>query len=170
MQRSAFVILALSLLGCGDDEPAPKPKPNCAIGVRLTGDVEVTLSDEDEAACGTQHSLNSGLDVSFIPGHDISGIELRIDDVTEGETGGPFPTGILVTTEDVRRYGTSPIGCSVELTEHDLERTEASEIGELRHHRVAGTGSCTEPAVTTDMAGQVSIGDFTFFFSVTWRE
>jgi hypothetical protein len=171
MQRAAsFVILSLLLLGCGDDEPAPEPRPNCAIGVTLTGDVEATFSTRDEAGCGTQHSFDSGLDVAFIPARDISGIDLRIDEVTESETGGPFPTRVIVTTESVRRYGTTPTGCAVELTEHDLERTEDSEIGEQRHYRVAGTGSCSEPAVPTDMMGQVSLSDFTFFFSVTWRD
>jgi hypothetical protein len=171
MRRAAsFLVIPLSLLGCGDDEPVPKPKPNCAIGVTLTGDIEVTLNEEDEAACGTQHSFDSGLEVAFIPGRDISGIELRIGEVTEGETGGPFPTRVNVSTEEVRRYGTSPTGCAVELTEHYLERTEDSELGEQRHYRVAGTGSCSEPAVPSDMMGQISVSDFEFYFSVTWRD
>jgi hypothetical protein len=58
----------------------------------------------------------------------------------------------------------------IKIRERDLERTEDSELGEQRHYRVAGTGSCSEAAVPSDMMGQISVSDFEFYFSVTWRD
>jgi len=177
MQRAAsFVILSLSLLGCGDDDPAPEPKPNCSIGVTLSGDVQGTLSVLDEVACGINVSLDSGIDVVFIPLRAITGIELRIGEVTEGETGGPFPTRVGVTTEEdpttqqVRRYATSSVGCNVEISEHRLEGTQMSVLGEERHYQVVGTGSCGESAVPADMMGEIVLSDFVFRATAIWTD
>ena len=177
MQRAAsFAILSLSLLGCGDDDPAAEPKPNCSIGVTLTGDVQATFSARDETACGINVSLDSGIDVAFIPLRAISGIELRIGDVTEGETGGPFPTGVGVTTEEdpttqqVRRYGTSSVGCNVEIGEHRFEETQMSVLGEERHYQVVGTGSCSESAVPADMMGEIAVSNFVFRATAIWTD
>jgi hypothetical protein len=142
------------------------------MGATLTGDVEKGFgADDDSAACLVSHSFDSGLFASFAP--DFSGLSLSLDiaNVTEGQTGSGFPTEIGVTREDERRYSTSPAGCSATLTEHELEGTETTEIGEERLYHVVGTAACTEPALPEDGgSGQVSIADVAFVFTAVWRD
>lgn len=91
--------------------------------------------------------------------------------MTEGQTGAGFPTEIEVTREDDRRYSTSAIGCSSTITEHELERTQMTSLGEERDYRLVGTATCTEPALPEDGgSGQVSIADVAFVFTAIWGD
>ena len=169
---ASLVSCVLLACGGGDDGDGSETEPSCAIGATLTGDVERRISgDEDSAACLVSQSFDSGLFASFAP--DFSGLSMAIDiaNVTEGQTGAGFPTEIEVTREDERRYSTSMSGCSSTITEHELEGTQMSDIGEQRDYRLVGTATCTEPALPDDGgSGQVSIADVVFVFTAFWGD
>lgn len=175
MRRVLGISLASCVLfACGgdDDGDGGEPEPTCAIGATLTGDVERRISvDEESTACLVSQSFDSGIFASFAP--DLSGLSLAIDiaNVTEGQTGSGFPTEIEVTSEDDRRYSTSPSGCTSTITEHSLQDSQMSELGEERNYRLVGTATCTEPALPDDGgSGQVSITDVAFVFTAFWGD
>ena len=115
--------------------------------------------------------FGSNIDVVYAPGRAVSTIVLAIGDVTEGEVGGGFPTAVGIRLEDDSRYETSATGCSATVTEHELENTEMSEIGELRNYGVVGTASCTEPALRSDgTSGQISLANVAFRIPAVWRD
>ena len=162
----------LSACGGDDDGDGGESEASCAMGATLTGDVEKSFSaDDDSAACLVSHSFDSGLFASFAP--DFSGLSMSVDiaNVTEGQTGSGFPTEIGVVREDERRYATSASGCSATITEHELEGTEMTEIGEERLYHLVGTASCSEPALPEDGgSGQITIADVAFVFTAVWGD
>lgn len=174
--RFTLVVSALgfAFAACGgdDDGDGGTSEATCGMGATLTGDVNESFSaDEDSAACLVSHSFDSGLFASFAP--DFSGLSMSLDiaNVTEGQTGSGFPTEIGVVREDERRYATSASGCSATITEHELESTEMSSIGEERLYHLVGTATCTEPALPEDgMSGQITIADVAFVFTASWGD
>jgi hypothetical protein len=141
----------------------------CGIRADVAGGTAIQFTGKDDAACATEHSFDTGLDGSFI-GTDAKGtLELIVDDVAEGKTGSDFPTRIVVTSPAKERWqGT---GCLTSISEHHLVKTEASEIGELRHYQVSGEGTCAKPLDSVPTGGDaVTLGPFTFRAQFTWRD
>ena len=163
---------ALSACGGDGDGDGGESEASCAIGARLTGDVEESFSaDDDSAACLVSHSFDSGLFASFAP--DFSGFSMSLDiaNVTEGQTGSGFPTQVGVIREDGRQYSTSASGCSATISEHELESTVMSEIGEERLYHLVGTATCAEPALPGDGgSGQITIADVAYVFTAIWGD
>jgi hypothetical protein len=174
MTRSTrTTLLALTLVGCGGDEEGDgeEPKPSCSFGATLSGDVSASLSDADDAACLIAHSFGAGIDVVFAIASDVSSIELGIDDVAESEIGDGFPASIRINLDAGPRYATPVAACTANISEHELESTETSNIGEMRNYRVIGTATCTEPAFSAEPAGgAILIGGASFRIPAVWRD
>ena len=175
------LLLCLSISACGSNGNADgaggegngstssSSLASCALQTDVSGGTSIQFTGKDDAACATLHSFDSGLDGIFI-GNDAKGtLELMVDNVTEGETGSDYPTRILVTSTAKEHWQGS--GCLTSLNEHRLLKTEASEIGELRHYQVSGEGSCNEALDALATGGDgVTIGPFAFRAEFTWRD
>jgi len=135
----------------------------------VAGGTAIQFTGKNDAACATQHSFDTGLDGVFVGTNAKGTLELVVDDVTEGETGSDYPTRITVTSPAKERWqGT---GCLASITEHRLVKTEASEIGELRHYQVGGEGSCSKPLESVPAGSDaVTLGPFAFRAEFTWRD
>ena len=174
LRSESIAVLALLLVACGGDDDAgggSESKPSCAFGATLSGDVLGTFDANKDLACLISHSFESGIDVVFITGEGASTVELGIDDVTEGQTGTAFPATIRLSLEDGGDYATPTGGCTATVTEHQLEKTEMSAIGELRHYQVAGAAVCAEPAISSaPETGAITFDDVTFRIPAVWRD
>ncbi|HEX6277122.1 MAG TPA: hypothetical protein VFZ53_28975 [Polyangiaceae bacterium] len=169
--RLPVVALGFLLVGCGGDGDGggDASKPICSIGVTLAGDVEARFDVDDDVSCLIAHSSGSGIELSYIPAEEVSTIELDIAEVTEGETGADFPMTVVVNLDAGTRYTTG--ACTATLTEHRLDGTETTSIGELRNYVVVGTGSCAEPALPPAPAtGSIELGALSFRIPATWRD
>jgi hypothetical protein len=166
-------VLAFALFGCGDDDGDGgdgASDESCAIGVTLSGDVNQTLSANDDAACIVSFSYDSGIDAGLTTLSADLSIQVGIDAVTEGQTGSGFPTEMGVTLDNGPSYSTSPTGCSATITEHEREGTGTGELGE-RDYRVVGTATCTEPALREDgTAGQILLSNISYVIPAVWSD
>jgi hypothetical protein len=120
-------------------------------------------------ACLTQHSFDSGLDVTFVKPTGQASLELSISDVAEGMTGASFPTRVMVRLDELRYQAND---CSVSIDEHRLLEIEASEIGELRQYQASGQGNCAAPlqSATASAMAEVTLAPFEFRAQFTWRD
>jgi hypothetical protein len=174
MSESRAVVLLLGAVlacGCGsdDDRDAGGLAHSCALGVELSGALSRSQRASEELACLTQHSFDSGVDNVFLSANAELRFALDIADVEEGATG-QYPARIEVQVE-AQRFQTAPSGCGVNVTEHALVSRENTEIGEVRHYRVVGSGSCSTPAAPVNAQGDpVTIGAFQFRLPAVWRD
>jgi hypothetical protein len=167
-----LVVACVTLPACDDGSAAgegPTTLGTCGIRAEVSGAASIRFTGVDDAACATQHSFDTGLDVLFIGTNSKGTIELAVDDVAEGETGSDYPTRVVVTSMTNERWGSN--GCLASISEHRLLELESSEIGELRHHRVSGEGRCAA-SLEAESAGAdgVTLGPFTFRAEFTWRD
>lgn len=141
----------------------------CGIRAEVAGGTSLRFTGKNDAACATQHSFDTGLDVVFIGTDDKGTLDLAIADIAEGETGSDYPTRLTVTNAAEERWQGS--GCLTSVSEHHLANIEDSEIGELRQYQVSGEGTCTEPleSVSAD-AAPVTLTSFAFRAGFTWRD
>jgi hypothetical protein len=159
----------VSTLSCFALTACGAPLGTCGLRTDVGGASTLRFTGEDDAACATQHSFDTGLEVLFIGTNAQGSLELVVDDVTEGEVGSDYPTHVVVTNPASERWQSSR--CRASISEHRLVETELSEIGELRHHRVSGDGSCAEPLERTPAGGDsVTLGPFAFRAAFTWRD
>jgi hypothetical protein len=171
--RRLSAALGMVVLGCGggdgDDSTGTGPLGRCGIRAETAGGALIRFTGDNDAACGTQHSFDTGLDVIFIGTSAQGSLEIAVEDVAEGETGEDYPTRVMVTNPAKQRWQ-SP-GCVTSISEHGLVEVEDSEIGELRHYQVSGSGSCAEEleSVPAGDAG-VSLDAFAFRAEFTWRD
>ena len=169
--RTAAVSILLLLSSCAGGDGADGgglPEP-CSVKAELSGAVEASFTGNGDVACLTQHSLDSGLDVTFLKPTGQASLELNISDVAEGMTGANFPTRVVARL-DAFRYQASD--CSVSIDEHRLLESEASEIGELRRHQANGKGNCAAPlqSVADPAMAEVTLAPFEFRAQFTWRD
>jgi hypothetical protein len=137
--------------------------------VELSGALSRSQRASEELACLTQHSFDSGVDNVFLSTNAELRFALDIADIEEGATG-QYPARIELQVE-AQRFRTAPGGCSVNVSEHALVSRESTEIGELRHYRVAGSGSCSDTANRVNEPGApVTIGPFEFRQPAVWRD
>lgn len=168
-------VLCLTISACGDsgDEQNGSTSSSslgtCGIRADVAGGTAIQFTGKDDAACATQHSFDTDLEGLFIGTNAKGTLELTVLDVAEGETGSSYPTRVAVTNTAKERWqGT---GCLASISEHRLVKTEASEIGELRHYQVSGEGTCAEPLESVPAGGDaVTIGSFAFRAEFTWRD
>ena len=174
MGNARGAVLALGAVltwGCGGDDgrDAGSLAGSCALAVELSGALSRSQRASEQLACATQHSFDSGVDCVFLSSNADLRVALGIADIEEGETG-QFPASVEVSM-DAQRFRTTPNGCSVSVTEHVLTSRESTEIGEVRRYRVAGSGSCSEPAKRVNEQGEsVTVGPFQFRQPAVWRD
>jgi hypothetical protein len=169
-------LLTLSTAACssngGAGGDATGSLGTCGARVEATGAANLKLTGQDDAACLTQHSFDSGLDVSFIhvdaQGTSKGSLELAIAEVTEGATGADFPTRVMVSSDALERWQSN--ACLTSITEHRLVRTEDSMIGELRHYQVGGEGACDAALEPSSGGGSVTLGPYEFSAELVWRD
>jgi hypothetical protein len=171
--RRTLMLLATSLcaFACGgnDDSDGADTDTTCSLQTELAGGLQASRDDFDGVACGTQHSFDSGIDNVFISVDPTYTFDLGIEDVREAELGS-YAAHVAVGFEG-RRWSTLPRACSVTIDRHLLESREASNIGEQRHYRVSGSGTCSVPAKSADTTlADVTIRPFFFHIPVTWRD
>ncbi len=165
---TALLCLAITACGGGDDDGDASSASTCALRAEVSGGASIRFTGKDDTACLTQHSFDSGLDVSFSGLGGTGLLELGIDGVAEGEKGDGYATQVGVTSADSQRW--RGMSCVVSITEHELVEVEASEIGELRHYQVAGSGRCAEPLESVPAGSEpVTVDAFSFRAQFTWR-
>jgi hypothetical protein len=171
-----MMLLGLGTAACGggDGEAAEARSAaflgTCGVRAEIGGGAEIRFTGKDDVACGTQHSFDTGLDGVFIGVNAQGSLELAIAEVAEGETGEDFPTRVTVTTSGAKErwQGSS---CLTSISEHRLVKAEDSEIGELRHYQVGGTGGCAEDLVSAQAGNAgLTLGTFEFRAEFTWRD
>ncbi|HWA73064.1 MAG TPA: hypothetical protein VG937_12035 [Polyangiaceae bacterium] len=152
-----------------DGDPDTASLGTCALRAQVTGGTTIQFTGSNDAACATLHSSETGLDAVFI-GADAKGtLELVVEQVTEGGTGVDYPTRVLVTSTAKDHWQGSD--CLTSITEHRLLKSEASELGELRHYQVSGHGSCSAPLDAMPTGPEaVTLGSFAFRAEFTWRD
>jgi hypothetical protein len=165
-------LLCLGISACGDDgtgDDGSGSLGECALRANATGGIDLRFTGKDDAACATQHSFDTGLQVTFIGTSAKGTLDLVVNDVAEGETGSDYSARVIVTNSAQARWQGS--GCVAAISEHRLVEVEASEIGELRHYQVSGEGNCSEPLVSVTAGGDaVTLGVFAFRAQFTWRD
>lgn len=167
-----MLALCCSLAACGRDGDGGHSDTaslgTCGLKADVTGGASLQFSGDDNVACATQHSFDSGLEVLFVHVESRASLELKIGAVTEGETGSDFVTRVIVSAYEQRFQGNA---CLTTITEHELLETEASAIGELRHYQVSGEGSCPD-ALSPEQAevGEATLDSFAFRAQFTWRD
>ena len=173
MTIRAFLLTGLCLTvpacGQGNDSANSASGGTCSLRADVAGGTAMQFTGQNDVACATQHSFDTGLDASFIGTDGKGTLELSIDYVTEGETGSDYPTRIVVTNMAGHRWQSS--GCVASVSEHRLVQVSDSEIGELRQYQTGGEGSCTTPleSVLGD-ADAVTLDPFAFRAQFTWRD
>lgn len=168
-------LLGITPMACGDGadgEPGAHSSSlgSCGLRAELRGGKILNFTGNDDAACVTQHSFDTGLDATFVALDGAGRLELGVDGIAEGETGEGYATRVAVAagTSGERWAGS---GCVTSVVEHRLVTSEASSIGELRHYQVGGEGVCAAAlAPVTDGVEPVSVGPFTFRAQITWRD
>jgi hypothetical protein len=168
--RSCFVVLAMiASLGCSDSSKSGAAAlSSCGVAAQLSGGIVATFSGKDDAACVTSHSFDQGVNAGFLQIESKYTLQLDVPEVAEGEVG-DFAASVRVANQTNQAWGSDD--CRVDLSEHALVKTEASELGELRHYQLSGHGWCDsalEP-LGTDVGGSVEIGEFDFRVQITWR-
>jgi hypothetical protein len=171
--RWLVLVSCCSLAACGSDDDhkaaGSDALGSCGVAARLTGGSSLHFTGDDDAACATQHSFDSGLEVTFVGLSGEGSLELQIADVTEGETGADFKTRVIVVDAANERFQGND--CLTSVSEHHLLETEASTIGELRHHQVSGQGTCPRPLTPLNAeVGEAALGSFAFRAQFTWRD
>jgi hypothetical protein len=173
------LVLSLATPACRSGE-APKPKQQvgvdsgpialatCSLGIRLSGEVQAIVSPKQEVTCVAVDSFVTGIDVVYVSPGPVSSIALRISDVAEGKTGGPFLAGASIVLEDGRRFETSRSGCRVGIEEHRPRGTQKDSAGR-KTYQVAGRGTCSA-ALPEAGAASIAIADLTFRMPVVWRD
>jgi hypothetical protein len=165
----ALLGLGSSACGSGGDGASSSALGTCGLRADVSGGAVIRFAGKDDAACVTQHSSGSGLDLMFIGAGAKGTLELSIDDVTEGETGRDFPARVVVTSQSKQHWQGS--ACLAAVSEHDLFSTEVSELGELRHYRVSGEGDCSDTLDSVPAGAEAAtLGPFAFRAEVTWRD
>ncbi len=93
------------------------------LRAEVSGAAAIRFTGKDDAACLTQHSFDSGLDVTFgaLGGKGL--LELGIDGVAEGETGEGYAAEVGVTSGDSQRWRGASCGT-----------TRSREAGAARSH------------------------------------
>lgn len=134
----------------------------------MSGGTTIHFTGQADAACLTVQSIDSGLDGIFTGTNAKGSVEVIVEEVTEGETG-DFATRVVVTSTAREKWQSD--GCSTNLSEHHLLRTEMSSLGEVRHYQVSGNGSCSAPLASVP-AGKdaVTLGPLAFRAEFTWRD
>jgi hypothetical protein len=166
-------LCALALLGCagsdgGNGAAGSSSLGTCGVRADVSGAVTAKFDGNDDSACLTSHSFDSGLNGSFLQLETQYALQLDIADVAEGQTG-DFPSTLGVADESNARWRSS--ACTTTLSEHELLEKEASTLGELRHYQVTGAGACDAPLEpVADATGTVELGPFEFRARFTWRD
>lgn len=155
--------------GESNGSTSPPALGACAVQAEVTGGTTITFTGKNDAACATLTSSERGLDMIFIGENAKGTLEVIVDDVAEGETLADYPAKVVVTSTAKEHW--QGAGCVASLSEHRLVKTDASELGELRHYQVSGAGTCREPldSVPTGNAA-VTLDAFAFRAEVTWRD
>ena len=153
----------------GNDSTNSGVQGTCGIRADVAGGTSIRFTGNNDAACATQHSFDTGLDATFIGIDNKGTLELTIDDIAEGEIGSDYPTRLSVMNAADERWQSST--CLTSISEHHLVEVEDSEIGELRQYQVSGEGTCPEPLEPLSAgADPVTLASFAFRARFTWRD
>lgn len=171
--RWIVLVACCWLPACGSDDghdaAGSDALGTCGVQARLSGGSNFRFTGDDDAACATQYSFDSGLEVMFVGVSADGSLELRIADVTEGETGAEFATRVIVIDAADERFQGND--CLTSVTEHRLLKAEASNIGEQRHYQVSGDGTCPSPLTPLNAEiGVATLASFAFRAQFTWRD
>jgi hypothetical protein len=170
--RSCFVVVLLVLAssGCSDsNDSSASALGSCGAAAQLSGAVMASFLGNDDAACVTSHSFDKGVNAGFLHIDSKVTLQLDIPEVEEGKTG-TYAASVRFSNQANQAFSSDD--CQVDLSEHALLSTEASELGELRHYQLTGHGWCDsalEP-VGTGASGNVEISEFDFRVQLTWRD
>ena len=167
--RLCAVLVCFALVACGGNDDVNDSEGSCLLRAEVSGAVSIRFTGKDDAACLTQHSFDTGLDATFSGLGGKGMLELSIAEVAEAEIGDDYMAEVGVMSADKERWrGT---GCLASLTAHDLVEAEASELGELRHYQVAGSGRCVGPLESVPAGAEpVTVEAFDFRAQFTWRD
>lgn len=154
--------------GTGGDLGVPGPSADCTYEITTSGAREISYAPEP-LGCTT---LNDGdtLNMVFVKA-DKTQSSVIVPDVGEGNLGS-FPARVQLGILDVGGWETPDAGCEVEVTEQTLLGPIKDDfLGDGRQYRVAGHGSCSEPAKDGDPSKpDLVLGDFSFRVRKTWRD
>lgn len=170
--RPCFVVVLamIASFGCSDSSNSSAAAlGDCGLAAQLSGSVMASFSGNDDAACVTSHSFDQGVNAGFLHVDSKYTLQLDIPEVEEGQAGS-FAASVRFANQTNQAFSSDD--CRVDLSEHTLVNSEASELGELRHYQLTGHAWCDsalEP-VSTDTSGSVEIGEFDFRVQITWRD
>jgi hypothetical protein len=166
--RTAALLLAGALAGCGDDVGAGEAEelPDCSLSMRLDGGHQASFAHGATWACAVPFGPDSSVWMVFLPGEgDVSSIDVMVDEVGRGQTGS-FPAGVGVYMTDDRAWGTKRDDCTVTVSEHVLLKEDAP----ADEYLMVGSGSCSAPALPAEgtTGDPIEVGEFEVRFPPRW--
>jgi len=138
----------------------------CGAAIMTGGALMLSVPpSRSSTACASQTSFDSGIDVGFLfVGGELSHVDLEVDDVLEGETGGAFPARLRIFHDDGREWRGEQ--CTAEIVEH--EHVGPGELGWERYRVTGGVvceGATRSPA---DSGAAVELQSFSFVVTLSW--
>jgi hypothetical protein len=169
-RRWSWVLAAL--IGCGNSSGNGSSATTfaqdttCGAAMTLAGAIELRVPpSRTSTACGTQTSFESGIDTGFLfVEGELSHVDLEVDDVREGETGGQFPARLRIVHDDGREWRSEQ--CMAEIAEH--VHVGPAELGWERY-RLAGSVACDDAtSVPAGSGPALEVQSFDFVVTVPW--
>lgn len=148
--------------GSGSGTASGQADP-CALSTKLSGALSLQTGAQS-LVCVSAISTGPSFELNFLPdrGEQVSALGFAIAGAKRAELAANLSTVVVVLSSDKRSF--SALGCRSALTENGFVRHEMS--GDRYH--VAGTGSCTSPALSS-AAEQIEVGPFQFDSTVIWN-
>jgi len=146
----------------GGSSPTGQADP-CSLSTTLSGAVTLQTSAQS-LVCVSAISTGPSFELNFLPDRTspVSALAFAIAGAKRSEIAANLSTVVVVLRSDKSSF--SALGCQSTLTENGFLRSETS--GDRYH--VAGTGSCTSPAVSST-AEQIQVSPFQFDSTVIWN-
>jgi hypothetical protein len=166
--RTAAIVLAAALGGCGDDVGAAEGEelPDCSLSMRLEGGYQASLEHGATWACAVPFGPDASVWMVFLPGAgEVSSVDVMVAEVGRGQTG-TYPAGVGIYLDDDRAWGTTRDDCTVTVTEHVLQEEDAP----ADEYLMVGSGSCSAPALPAEgTTGEpIEVGEFEVRFPPRW--
>jgi hypothetical protein len=169
--RCLEYLVTFTLLACGDSGGGSAsgsfPKgTTCGAAISASGAVALDVPASDSStACTSQTSSDSGIDAGFVfVDSAFARVDLEIDDVREGQTGGGFPARLTIVHDDGRKWQGEH--CTADITEH--EDVGPAEL-DREMYRVAGSVACeSAPSVPAGSGSALDVESFAFVVHVAW--